>query len=522
MAESPGPGDWVGILCDTSSSDNYLGNCTIRNSETAIKSYGPIELKNCYIDSTNAAAWRFYDNALIDSSEICLVSDAVVFNDDSLAITGNSKFRISPEDTSDYMCDSLRISFVVLGDLVINGDDNDRVEFTTYGSDTAASWHGIHLTGDSASCVMRDCDISNAYYGLSSNTTVDMRNVSVSNCDPVGVYLYEGDGDSNASFIKGCNISNNDNVDALGLYIWDVTDTVVVDSCTMNNNFGAIKITNSSPKIKRTNINYSDNVGIWVSEYQCSLAVAPIIRSCKIRGSGGNGIGFKGTDGTVCYTKIWDGDCSGIYSENSDAEPEIHHSKIIDNEVSGIMAALDSEPLLGDASLADSIHSNNTIINDLANVYQTGTVKPTIMAENCWWGNGEGEVPNSRLFRGNVDFIPFLTSDPVVYLYREADGSGGSKATRLYMSQNYPNPLVGSNHTTIRYSVPARQLIRINIYDVTGRKIKELVNRTHSPGHYQAIWNGRNDRGAEVASGIYFYQMVAGRKKISKKIIILK
>jgi aminopeptidase N len=67
--------------------------------------------------------------------------------------------------------------------------------------------------------------------------------------------------------------------------------------------------------------------------------------------------------------------------------------------------------------------------------------------------------------------------------------------------QNYPNPF--NPTTNIKFDIAKKSLVKINIYDVTGRVISELVNQELNPGKYEAVWNG----GAE-ASGVYFYRIL--------------
>ncbi len=92
------------------------------------------------------------------------------------------------------------------------------------------------------------------------------------------------------------------------------------------------------------------------------------------------------------------------------------------------------------------------------------------------------------------------------------------KAYRL--DQNYPNPFNPS--TTIKYDMKAKGLVTVRIYDVAGRLVRTLVNETKEAGAYSAVWDGRNEGGAAVASGIYFYKMDAGSFSATKKLVLLR
>jgi len=76
------------------------------------------------------------------------------------------------------------------------------------------------------------------------------------------------------------------------------------------------------------------------------------------------------------------------------------------------------------------------------------------------------------------------------------------------LSQNFPNPFNPS--TTITYSVPKTSRVELCVYNMAGQKVRTLVNSTQAASFYKVVWNGKNDFGQSVASGIYFYKLVAG------------
>jgi hypothetical protein len=86
--------------------------------------------------------------------------------------------------------------------------------------------------------------------------------------------------------------------------------------------------------------------------------------------------------------------------------------------------------------------------------------------------------------------------------------------------QNYPNPFNPS--TTIRYTVPKRRHVRLEVFDVAGRRVSVLVDRAQSPGIYSIDWNGCDDKGNTTSSGIYFCRLTAGKETVSKKMVLLR
>jgi len=88
------------------------------------------------------------------------------------------------------------------------------------------------------------------------------------------------------------------------------------------------------------------------------------------------------------------------------------------------------------------------------------------------------------------------------------------------LQANYPNPFNAG--TVISYSVPQRTPVKIIIYTVTGMKIRTLESADKAPGTYSLTWDGSDDRGRAVASGIYFYTLRAGSFTRSRKMVLLR
>ncbi|MFA6469719.1 MAG: T9SS type A sorting domain-containing protein [Bacteroidota bacterium] len=83
------------------------------------------------------------------------------------------------------------------------------------------------------------------------------------------------------------------------------------------------------------------------------------------------------------------------------------------------------------------------------------------------------------------------------------------------LSQNYPNPF--NSTTVIRYQLPVAGKISLKIYDLLGREIATLVNEEQATGWKEVSWNGEN-----ASSGVFFYQITAGGKTETKKMILMK
>ena len=89
------------------------------------------------------------------------------------------------------------------------------------------------------------------------------------------------------------------------------------------------------------------------------------------------------------------------------------------------------------------------------------------------------------------------------------------------LSQNYPNPF--NPTTTVKFSVRARTHVSLRIYNVAGQRVRTLVDEVRAPGvTHTAVWNGRNDAGQSVSSGVYFYKLVTRDFVKTRKMVLLK
>ncbi len=134
---------------------------------------------------------------------------------------------------------------------------------------------------------------------------------------------------------------------------------------------------------------------------------------------------------------------------------------------------------------------------------------------------------------GMVRWVDTAVEEGETYVYRLEGEEGLVHETsgvyvpvsRATLGQNYPNPF---NPTTrIEYRLPetgpgGKTAVSVVVYDVRGAKVRELVNGTQPAGKHVVDWDGRNDSGAPVGSGVYFYRMTTTGFATSKKMVLLK
>ena len=90
-----------------------------------------------------------------------------------------------------------------------------------------------------------------------------------------------------------------------------------------------------------------------------------------------------------------------------------------------------------------------------------------------------------------------------------------SFANQFSLNGNYPNPF--NPQTTISYSVNIDSDVKIEIYNLLGEKVANLIDEHHFNGEYSVVWNASNN-----PSGLYFVEMVSGKKVVIYKIMLMK
>ena len=95
-----------------------------------------------------------------------------------------------------------------------------------------------------------------------------------------------------------------------------------------------------------------------------------------------------------------------------------------------------------------------------------------------------------------------------------------SLPTEYALSQNFPNPF--NPTTTITYSIPENSEVNLTIYNLTGKKITDLVQGQVNAGIYSVNWDGTNHTGNPVSSGLYLYTVETANFRSMKKMILMK
>jgi hypothetical protein len=98
----------------------------------------------------------------------------------------------------------------------------------------------------------------------------------------------------------------------------------------------------------------------------------------------------------------------------------------------------------------------------------------------------------------------------------------GQLPSKFTLEQNYPNPF--NPDTRIRFSIngDGMQRVRLVVYNILGQSIVTLLDKDLAPGSYEATWNGTDASGSQQASGVYFYSLIVGDSRETKKMVLAK
>lgn len=160
----------------------------------------------------------------------------------------------------------------------------------------------------------------------------------------------------------------------------------------------------------------------------------------------------------------------------------------------------------------------------ITNISQAGKVLISVASGTSFKGNGSiAEL----IITTQKDEISTISIDK--FIANEMDYTDAAEHEEVQLNlpeefelyQNYPNPF--NPTTTIRFNL-AENNVKVNliIYNVLGQKVKTLVNEVYQAGRYRAVWDGTNDAGMPVSTGVYIYRIQAGDIVQSKKLTFIK
>ncbi len=160
------------------------------------------------------------------------------------------------------------------------------------------------------------------------------------------------------------------------------------------------------------------------------------------------------------------------------------------------------------ASLSIWLEGGEQEIHDLAILEQINFSGDQLHVVSAYWTNS---YPLESIVR--ISFLDYPTdagdSDEIANII---------KAVCLF--QNYPNPF--NPETKIEFELPKGGMVNLRVYAVNGQLVRTLLEKDMPRGPHSVRWDGRDDSGRSVASGVYFYSLVASGVRESRKMILLR
>ncbi|MGH8004849.1 MAG: FlgD immunoglobulin-like domain containing protein, partial [Limisphaerales bacterium] len=132
--------------------------------------------------------------------------------------------------------------------------------------------------------------------------------------------------------------------------------------------------------------------------------------------------------------------------------------------------------------------------------------------------NGDGGpdviagAPLADSGRGQVFVYGLISTD--------APDGKSNRPLRFELLQNYPNPFNPS--TTIRYSLSKREKVALEVFNLAGQRVKHLADQEQAAGEHTVVWDGKDEKGKALPSGVYFYRLKGKEFSETKKMIFLK
>ena len=422
-----------------------------------------------------------------------IVGDVTVLPGGHLDVRAGAQVQVGP-DALTAGADTARAELIVYGDLFIGVSGQGQTAFHSAAADPQpGDWHGIVLH-QTATAYLRSVLIDHAHYGLLAEEI------------------------DHATTLEDVTIRHSS---ADGIRLERVEEEILLDRVHVEE-AGGVGIWIAGPGLTRINqaeLHDNGRAGLWREGGFLSLLDTRFNTNGSVAPEEANLVLGRGTSGKVAGNSFTGG--IGIYCVET-REVEIEGNALYNHEVG-----------LWTRSARPRIVRNQFFRNALA-MRMEGSVVPArlvlngvqegeqlldnqtdqpLQAINNWWGNEDESWIAARI-SGDVNWRPFLNFDPRTPL-------------DFALGQNYPNPF--NEGTQIDYQigindpiVAGQTMVELEVRTLTGGLVRHLVEGLAAPGLYSASWDGRDERGERVASGMYYYILRIGPISRANKMIFIK
>ncbi|MCK4653897.1 MAG: DUF1565 domain-containing protein [Candidatus Cloacimonetes bacterium] len=374
-------------------------------------------------------------------------------------------------------------------------NDNDfSIENMTIQNGSAPHGGGIYCKNNSSPSLANVTITGNsAWVGggiYCENSSLSLANVTITGNSGGGIYCENSSPSLENVTITGNSVNNSGG----GIYCFDNSNPSLVNvSITDNTAYrggGICCYRNSSPSL--VNVTLSGNTAIKGGGVFCCWNSNPSLINCILWNDTLQEVyfyeDFNPNSITITYSDIQGGE-AGIVTNNN-------------GTVYWLEGNIDEDPLFV------GIGDHPFMLQDLSSCVNAGIPDTTglNLPEFDLAGNPRvyggridmGAYENQNVVGANENLIPLITK----------------------LNQNYPNPF--NPTTTINYSLKENSKVSLNIYNIKGQKVKQLVSDQLPAGQHSVIWNGKDKNGKTVSSGIYFYKLKTRNYEKTRKMILMK
>ncbi|HRY83604.1 MAG TPA: FlgD immunoglobulin-like domain containing protein, partial [Candidatus Cloacimonadota bacterium] len=147
---------------------------------------------------------------------------------------------------------------------------------------------------------------------------------------------------------------------------------------------------------------------------------------------------------------------------------------------------------------------------------KVGKIGVMMYNDYTWGSNSISPAYHPTNDGGQVMFMELQ----IVFPTGSANNDNTTPVVTNMLNQNYPNPF--NPETTISFNLPKAGAASLNVYNVKGQLVKTLVNGELAFGNHSIVWNGTDNNGAAVSSGVYYYRLNAGNNTETRKMVLVK
>lgn len=427
------------------------------------------------------------------SGDIHVVGDVTVGPGARLSLGPGAHVRLGPDGLRQGV-DPARTELIILGDLRHAAGGREPVRFTSSTADPrAGDWYGIRWRRQGA-VTMYQMTIEYPVVGVSSTQSdlaLDLREVVVRSASSDGIRVEHS--------TRGVELRDLQVHDCGGRgAVLQGSGVVAVTGANMTGNARG-GLVRSGGALECTASRFAGNGA--AADTAANMSVGTRVFGRVQNGVFVDGVGLR---------------CAGT------SELLVTGNRFVNNRVS--IVSMGARP-----QIRSNIFEQSDLVFEVdgfavpsrvdLNVVQAATglvvsrAAEAFVAKNNWWGTADEEWIEERM-TGNVVWRPYLGFDP----REDVDFS---------LAQNYPNPFNGS--TVIPYSVGINELVvtgrtrtLLEVRDITGGLVRRLVDTPAAAGVHRAEWDGRDDTGRRVASGVYYYELRVGPIVDRRQLLLLK